>query len=303
MKSQFTILKSAGNALARLVQAAALVFGCSVMVTRLLAGNVPADSTMAAVEMPAPGWHLAWSDTFNRPDGSAPDPAKWGYETGGNGWGNNEMEYYTTPTNNVCVTDGKLIIEARQENFGEKKYTSARLQTKGKESWTYGWFEARIKIPRGQGIWPAFWMLGTNIDSVGWPSCGEIDIMENIGKEPGTVHGTIHGPGYSGANGIGGPVKLPGNAAVADDFHVFAVDCEPKSITWFMDGRPYFKVTPDSLPKNTRWAFDQPKFILLNLAVGGGWPGNPDATSTYPQRMIVEYVRVYQKASLMDGAQ
>lgn len=243
-------------------------------------------------------WELAWSDEFNQPDGSRPDPAKWGYDLGGGGWGNNERECYTDRTNNVRIEDGKLIIEARRENFDGKPYTSGRILTRGKGSWTYGLFEARIKIPRGQGIWPAFWMLGTGISSNSWPNCGEIDIMENIGREPGTVHGTVHGPGYSGDHGIGKPVTLPDNAVVADDFHIFAVDCEPGSVTWFMDGRKYFSITPASLPENTRWVFDQPKFLLLNLAVGGYWPGYPDATSTYPQRMEVDYVRVYQKSPI-----
>jgi len=271
------------------------IFFClTILVAPLLAENKPAGP--AAVTPPA-GWRLVWSDEFDQPDGSAPDPAKWGFETGGNGWGNKELEYYTSRTNNARIEDGKLVIEAQQEKFGGKNITSARLLTRGKWSWTYGRFEARIKIPRGQGVWPAFWLLSTNIGSVGWPTCGEIDIMENIGKEPGAVHGTVHGPGYSGAHGIGGPVSLPGGAAMADDFHIFAMECEPDSIAWFMDGQKYFSITPASLPEKTRWVFDQPKFMLLNFAVGGAWPGNPDATSTFPQKMIVDYVRVYEKNS------
>lgn len=252
--------------------------------------NAPA-STNTVVPL---GWRLVWSDEFNQPDGSAPNPVNWSYDTGGLGWGNKELEYYTLRTNNSRIEDGKLIIEARQEEFDGKHYTSARLLTLGKASWTYGRFEARIKIPRGQGIWPAFWMLGTNIASVHWPTCGEIDIMENIGKEPGTVHGTAHGPGYS-VLGIGNSLTLPTGAAVADDFHVFAVECEPDRITWFLDGRQYFALTPASLPEKTGWVFNQPKFLILNLAVGGNWPGDPDATSTFPQRMLVDYVRVYEK--------
>jgi beta-glucanase (GH16 family) len=243
-------------------------------------------------------WQLTWTDEFSQPDGTSPDASKWGFETGGNGWGNNEMEFYTTRTNNVRIEAGKLIIEAVKENYQDKNFTSGRLSTQGKSSWTYGLFEARIKIPRGQGIWPAFWMLGTSIVSNSWPKCGEIDIMENIGREPGTIHGTVHGPGYSGEHGIGKPVSLPDNAVVADDFHIFAVDCEPGSITWFMDGKKYFAITSASLPPNTQWVFDKPKYLMLNLAVGGFWPGYPDQTSTYPQRMEVDYVRVYQKSLL-----
>jgi beta-glucanase (GH16 family) len=256
----------------------------------LASGNAPASTNSVAPL----GWHVVWSDEFNQPDGSAPNPVNWSYDTGGLGWGNKELEYYTLRTNNSRIEDGKLIIEARREEFDGKHYTSARLLTLGKASWTYGRVEARIKIPRGQGIWPAFWMLGTNIASVPWPACGEVDIMENIGKEPGTVHGTAHGPGYS-VLGIGNPLTLPNGAAVADDFHVFAVECEPDRIAWFMDGRQYFALTPERLPEKTGWVFNQPKFLMLNLAVGGNWPGDPDATSTFPQRMLVDYVRVYEK--------
>ncbi len=272
--------------------AAGILFGLTILVAPLLAEN-KSDST--AKVAPDGGWRLVWSDEFDQPDGSAPDPARWGYDIGGNGWGNKELEYYTPRTNNACIEDGKLVIEARREDFNGRNITSARLLTRGKGSWTYGRFEARMKIPRGQGVWPAFWLLSTNISSVGWPACGEIDIMENIGREPGTVHGTVHGPGYSGDHGIGGPMTLPGGAAVADDFHVFAVECEPESIVWFMDGKQYFRLTPAQLPEKARWVFNQPKFMLLNLAIGGGWPGYPDATSTFPQRMIVDYVRVYEK--------
>jgi beta-glucanase (GH16 family) len=270
-----------------------IILGIAVQLTLLTVGTLWAGPVAAP---PSSDWCLVWSDEFTQPDGSAPDPAKWRFDIGGNGWGNNELEFYTSRTNNVRIEDGKLVIEARREIFGGRTITSARLLTKGKGSWTYGRVEARIKIPRGQGVWPAFWMLGTNIDTTPWPACGEIDIMENIGREPRTIHGTVHGPGYSGDYGIGGPVTLPVGTAIADDFHVFAVECEAASIRWFMDGQQYFSVTPARLPRNARWVFNQPKFILLNLAMGGKWPGNPDATSAFPQRMIVDYVRVYEKS-------
>jgi len=180
----------------------------------------------------------------------------------------------------------------RRRRHGCVEALAAVGQTRGGR---YGRFEARIKVPAGQGIWPAFWLLGTNISSVQWPACGEIDIMENIGKEPGTIHGTAHGPGYSAGKGISGPTVLPAGRSFAGDFHTFAVECEPKRITWFLDGHSYFTVTPANLPKNAAWVFDQPKFLLLNLAIGGKWPGNPDSTTRFPQRMIVEYVRVYEK--------
>jgi beta-glucanase (GH16 family) len=245
----------------------------------------------------AQNWTLVWADEFNQADGTAPDPSKWGHDVGGNGWGNNELEYYTDGTTNSWIENGQLVIEARQQSFAGKNYTSARLLSKGKASWTYGRIEARIKIPRGQGLWPAFWTLGTNIASVSWPTCGEIDIMENIGKEPGTVHGTAHGPGYSGGNGIGGPYVLSGGGAFADNFHVFAIEWETNRIQWFVDGQPYFTITPSRLPSGTTWVFNAPQFLLLNVAVGGNWPGNPDGTTTFPQRMVVDYVRVYSSTN------
>lgn len=244
-------------------------------------------------------WTLVWSDEFNQPDGSAPDPAKWVYDIGASGWGNNEWEYYTSRTNNARIENGQLVIEARKESYQDSDYTSARLKTQGKASWTFGRIEARMKLPRGQGIWPAFWMLGTNIPTAPWPNCGEIDIMENIGKEPGIVHGTVHGPGYAGgAQGIGSPYSLPGSVAFADDFHVYAVEWTTNEIKWFVDGRQYFSVTPASLPRGAKWVFTQPQFILLNLAVGGYWPGYPDGTTTFPQRLLVDYVRVYSPANV-----
>ncbi len=244
-------------------------------------------------------WQLAWSDEFTQADGTPPDATKWGYDIGGGGWGNNELEYYTARTNNARIVGGQLVIEAKVESYGGSSYTSARLLTKVKRSWTYGRMEARIKIPKGQGIWPAFWMLGTNIDLVGWPTCGEIDIMENIGKttEQAKVYGTIHGPqsggDYNGGAGVGGSYTLPGGAALADDFHVFAVEWTTNQIKWFMDSNQYFTATPASLPGGGTWVFTQPQFFILNVAVGGNWPGNPDGTTVFPQQMLVDYVRVY----------
>jgi len=238
----------------------------------------------------SPGWVLEWGDEF---DGTALDRTKWVEETGGGGWGNNEMQFYTPRRENVRVADGRLLIEARKEQYENRGYTSARLKTAGKFERRYGRFEARIKVPRGQGIWPAFWMLGANIGSVGWPRSGEIDIMENIGKEPGIVHGTLHGPGYSGDKAFGKPSPLA-SGAYADDFHVFAVEWEPKEIRWYRDGLLYHTARPDTVPGD--WVFEHPFFVLVNLAVGGYWPGYPDATTTFPQRMLVDYVRVYRRA-------
>jgi len=247
-----------------------------------------------------PGWKLVWSDEFNGPDGSPVDSSKWVSETGGNGWGNDELEYYTTRPQNATQEGGNLVIHAIEEKYtgsdgATRNYTSARLKTLGKFSRKYGRFEARIKIPRGQGIWPAFWMLGDDIDKRGWPKCGEIDIMENIGKEPALVHGTIHGPGYSGGKGISAPFGLPGDLPFADDFHVYAVEWEEKAIRFYVDDHLYATRTPADLPQGTKWVYGHKFFMLLNVAVGGGWPGNPDSSSVFPQTMLVDYVRVYKR--------
>ncbi len=247
---------------------------------------------------------LAWSDEFNGPAGSAVDGTKWVAEVGNgsNGWGNHEREYYTNTTKNAAMDGaGNLVITAYQEQLGNKfrcwygvcQYTSARIKTQGKFEQAYGRFEARIKLPYGQGIWPAFWMLGNNIQTAGWPTCGELDIMENIGREPSIVHGTIHGPGYSGANGIGSMYALS-SGKFSDNFHVFAVEWEPNQIRWYVDGNLYQTRTPSDLPAGSAWVFDHPFFLLLNLAVGGYWPGDPDTTTVFPQKMYIDYVRVYR---------
>ena len=236
---------------------------------------------------------LLWSDEFDLPNGASPDTNKWVFDLGAGGWGNNELQNYTSRTNNVRIEDGKLVIEARREAFDGSPFTSARLKTKGKGAWCHGRIEARMKIPRTQGIWPAFWMLGAGFPETSWPACGEIDIMENIGGDPQTVHGTIHGPGYAGNGGISGSLKLTGTNAFADDFRVYAVEWTTNRIEWSVDGKSFFSVTPAQLPKGTTWVYNQPHFILLNVAVGGNWPGKPDATTELPQRLVVDYVRVY----------
>lgn len=252
----------------------------------------------------AQGWKLAWADEFNGRAGAGIDEAKWTAETGGAGWGNRELQFYTARRRNASLDGrGSLAIRAFKETpppgaecwYGPCLYTSARLITKRKFEQRYGRFEARLRLPAGQGLWPAFWMLGADIDSVGWPACGEIDIMENIGREPGTVHGTLHGPGYSGAQGVGAPFALPTGRRFADSFHTFAVEWEPRAIRWYVDGRLSQTRTPADLPAGARWVFDRPFFLILNVAVGGNWPGGPDATTTFPQTMLVDYVRVYRR--------
>ena len=241
---------------------------------------------------------LVWSDEFNDPAGTAPDPAKWTYDLGGGGWGNQELEIYTNDPKNVSVvadpdaTDGRALAITAVQAAGV--YTSARLKTQGLFAAIYGRVEARLKLPRGQGLWPAFWMLGNNFGTVGWPACGEIDIMENLGQDPTRIYGTLHGPGYSGSQGLQGSYTLPDGQIFSDGYHTFAVDWSPGLIEWSVDGHVYHTSTPATIPAGTQWVFNNaPFFLILNLAVGGAWPGNPDATTTFPQTLYVDYVRVY----------
>jgi beta-glucanase (GH16 family) len=238
-------------------------------------------------------WKLVWSDEFNGPAGSAPDPAKWAYDLGATGWGNRELENYTNSRDNSYLDgQGNLVIKAIKNG---SSFTSARLKTAGLFAFTYGKIEGRMKLPYGQGIWPAFWMLGDTSKARGWPAVGEIDVMENIGKEPATVRGTVHGPGYSGGKGIGKGYSLPSGARFADDFHVYAAVWNTDSIEFFVDGTSHFKLLSTGIPEGATWAFDHPFYIILNLAVGGDWPGKPDDTTQFPQQLTVDYVRVYQK--------
>ena len=250
---------------------------------------------LVCAPLTAQSWKLVWSDEFDGPANTPPNSAKWGYDIGNNnGWGNQELESYTSsPANAALDGNGNLVIHVLNQLQG---ITSARIKTQDKFAIAYGKIEARIQIPYGQGIWPAFWMLGANITDVGWPQAGEIDVMENIGKEPNMVHATVHGPGYSGANGIGKAYALA-SGRFADAFHVFSVEWKPTSLEFFVDGTSYHKVTPQTLPGGTQWVYNTPFFILLNVAVGGGWPGYPDKTTTYPQTMTVDYVRVYRSTA------
>ncbi len=270
------------------------------------ATTTPAASSSSTTTVPVvDGYRLAWSAEFDGPSGSPPDPASWNHETGGEGWGNRELQYYTDrPENAVLDGQGNLAITARAEPapgdvrcwYGPCEYTSARLTTEEKVELEYGKVEARIKIPTGQGIWSAFWMLGENIRVRPWPVSGEIDVMENVGHEPNTVHGSAHGPGYSGGEPLGGAVSLaPGK--LSDDFHVFSVEWQPESITWRVDGRLYAQATPEDVPADGYWVFDHPFFLILNVAVGGNWPGSPDETTVFPQTMLVDWVRVWEPAT------
>jgi len=233
-----------------------------------------------------PGMTLVWSDEFN---GTALNNAYWNYEQGGGGWGNSELQVYTNQPENSFVKDGYLTIKAVKNPYNET-YTSARLTTKGKKEFTYGRIDIRAKLPVGQGIWPALWTLGGNISTVSWPSCGEIDIMEYLGHDPNTVYGTIH-YNESGHKYKGSRYTVPDTAAYDKKFHVFTIIWQESSIEWFVDYRNYYTVTPSTINFE---AFYLPQFFIFNVAVGGVWPGYPNATTVFPQSMIVDYVRVFQ---------
>jgi beta-glucanase (GH16 family) len=258
----------------------------------------------ARTSLPASGgWTLSWQDEFNDPAGTRPSSSRWVFNIGGEPqWGNQEWQHYTDRPQNVSTDgNGNLAITARREKlpgmqncpYGTCDLTSGRITTKGTFNQAYGRFEARIKIPSGQGLWPAFWMMGNNIDSVGWPNSGEIDIMEVIGREPRTLYGTLHGPGYSGGAGLGGFTTLPAGAPFSDAFHIFAIEWSEDRVVWMVDGRQYFSYARTQLPAGKVWVFDHPFFILLNVAVGGEWPGPPNASTVFPATMLVDYVRAY----------
>ena len=261
------------------------------LVVPIATGGTPGTGGVPAHPECPDGWTLAWSDEFDGPAGSAVDAANWNYDYGPN-WYNGELQYYSQGTDNAKLDgNGNLVIEARKENREGRQYTSARLKTEGKKTFTYGRFEGRMKLPYGQGLWPAFWLLGAEGGS--WPACGEIDILENLGREPSIAHGTMHGPGYSGSAGPGAAYTLPGDAKFSDDFHTFAIEWETDAIRWYVDGALYSTKTPADIGSNT-WVFNHPFFFILNVAVGGEWPGDPDGTTVFPQTMVVDYVRVCQ---------
>jgi len=242
--------------------------------------------------------NLTWEDNFDSE--GTPDSSNWTYDIGDGtaqgipGWGNNELQYYTDRPENVVVEDGMLKITARREQFEGRNYTSARILTKGLFEQAYGRFEARIKLPWGQGLWPAFWMLGDDLDgSLTWPEIGEIDIMENRGDEPTIVHGSVHGPGYSAGEAITKTYELT-DSRFDTEFHVFGIEWGPDYINYYVDDDLYNQITPDDV--TGEWVFnDNPFHIILNVAVGGSFSGNPTAETLFPQTMYVDYVRVYSQ--------
>lgn len=240
-------------------------------------------------------WQLVWQDEFSGEADQLPDPAKWRFDVGGSGWGNDQLEFDTARAKNASLDGlGHLNITAHRESYSGRNYTSARINTLRLFEPTHGRIEARIRLPVGQGIWPAFWLLGADFETVTWPACGEIDIMEYRGQEPGAIHGSLHGPGYSGARPLTRKYTLASGTFDAD-FHVFAVDWSAESITWYVDNTAYRTVKPSDLPSGARWVFNHPFFIILNVAVGGNFVGPPSSTNTvFPQTMTVDWVRVYQ---------
>jgi beta-glucanase (GH16 family) len=235
-----------------------------------------------------PGWELVWHDEF---DGPAIDRSRWTFDQGGL-WSNGELQFYTDRPANARSENGQLVLEARREEYGGNEFTSARLKTAGLAAFRYGRIEARMQVPAGQGLWPAFWMLGESFPRAAWPGCAEIDIVEVLGREPATAHATVHGARFHGAAGITGAYTLP-RGSLADAPHVFAIEWEPGVIRWYVDDVLYHTVTPRDLPDPAEWPFDKPFFIILNLAVGGNWPGDPVASTPFPAQLRVDYVRVY----------
>jgi beta-glucanase (GH16 family) len=236
-------------------------------------------------------YQLVWADEFNT--GNSPDTSKWVYETGGNGWGNNELEYYTARPENASISNGNLVIEARKESYNGRNYTSARLITRGKGQWTYGKFEIRAKIPRGRGTWPAIWLLSAN-NPLKWPDDGELDIMEEVGHAPNMIHGTAHNKLYNGGNG-----KQKGDSKfipdAQDSFHVYSLEWTNTQVTWLIDNTVFYSYYDPSLGIDG-WPYNKDFFMILNVAVGGNWGGALGVDdSVFPQSMLVDYVRVYQK--------
>ena len=268
--------------------------GASLLVVSLLVG-MSACTEDTATPLPTRNLQLVWEDNFDGPAGQSPDAAKWTYDigTGDNGWGNQELQYYTDRPENVSLDgNGNLVITAIAENFSGSPFTSARITTKGLFSQTFGRFEARLKTPFGPGMWPAFWMLGDDIDTVGWPFCGEIDIMELRGQEPSTIHGSLHGPGYSAGNAVTDTFDLM-DGRFDTDYHVFAIEWGEDFVEFYVDDQLYQRLTPDSVPGD--WVYDDSFFMILNVAVGGSFVGFPSPDGTrFPQTMVVDYVRVYQ---------
>jgi beta-glucanase (GH16 family) len=253
--------------------------------------NIVTDNTGYSTPSTYPGYTLAWHDEF---DGSTLDLNSWNQEIGNqNGWGNNELEYYTNSPKNTLVSNGNLIIEARKEPISGFNYSSGRMTTQNKKSFTFGRIDIRAKLPVGKGIWPALWMLGSNINTVGWPASGEIDIMELIGTYPSKVYGTMHWKTVGGTNTNKGSEYNLASGNFSQQFHVFSIIWTQDMIKWLVDDQLYLTTTKADVGA-ANYPFNAPQFFIFNVAVGGNWPGAPDANTEFPERMFVDYVRVFQ---------
>jgi beta-glucanase (GH16 family) len=243
---------------------------------------------------------LIWDDEFNGTAGARPDAGKWQVIRGGGGFGNRELQYYTGRSTNIALDGaGHLVVTALRERYAgrdgvTRNYTSAAIQTKGRFRVMYGRLEARIEIPEGRGLWPAFWAVGNDVDSVGWPRSGEIDMMENLGNDPFTIYGSIHGPQPGLTNGYAIVTSKHSSRSLAGRFHVYGVAWSPDKLVFTLDGVPYATDTAATLSHGQQWEFNKPFFLIVNLAVGGSWPGAPDASTPFPSKMLVDCVRVYR---------
>ncbi len=287
---ELTSMQTRAFATMAVLASSALLFGADGTLAR-----APHDGVGRAA-----GRRLVFSDGFSGPAGTAPSSADWSFDTGGGGWGNNELECYTSNPGNASLDgQGHLAITAKRETYASRTascaYTSARMKTQGTFSTTYGRIEARIRLPAGRGLWPAFWALGDDIESAGWPGSGEIDVMESLGDDPSTVYGSIHGPQAGQARGYGISSAYHAATSLADGFHTYRVSWSPSALVFSVDGQAYAKRTPAQLSGAQRWVFNKPFFLMLNLAVGGSWPGSPDAATRFPATMLVDWVRVYSR--------
>jgi len=298
--SRFAKCRRSGYAPLRAVMRRRLFSGSAVALAFCVGCSAPSTVGPSQTSEPPivwePGsWTIVWRDEFDGPAGQAPDGAHWSHEIGGNGWGNQELQYYTDSTSNTALDgEGNLVITAREEKFMANSYTSGRLTTKAIFERAYGRFEARMKLVDGAGLWPSFWMMGSNVDDVGWPAAGEIDVVEQRGYDVRNLWGSLHA-----ADAAGKDVPITHGVRSTDDvnanFHVFAIEWDPGNIVFLLDDEPYAQVTTSRVPLNVKWAFDHPFFIVIDLAVGGSFGGNPNASTVMPQSIVIDYVRVSER--------
>jgi beta-glucanase (GH16 family) len=277
-----------------------IVLAVTPALAAMLSAAGAGHSAGSGAESPSPYNRLVWHDEFTGPAGASPSPALWQIRTGGTGWGNNELQYYTSNTDNASLDGaGHLAISALRQNYGDgrytRNYTSAQLVTDGRFHVKYGRIEARIKLPAGAGLWPAFWAVGTASDRLTWPAGGEIDVMENIGSDPFKTYAVIHGPAADSKYGYNLITPRRSPVSLAGGFHVFGIEWSPGKIVFTLDGKPFSTRTAQALPGGATWVFNQPFYLILDLAVGGNFPGQPNAATRFPATMLVDWVRVYSR--------